>query len=966
LLGFFLPYSTGNEFVLLQNARRDDWRNGERNFDATEYLVQMSLEDRLEKSVPSYSADEYGEIDTLTDGSVELALDSFLHQGLERLLSGRPFHRQQVDLIHVMAMAIHPFTTPQVIPQTAPYLNASGSERPAWIRAQLLMQNPSAQHFQIHYGHRFKIVKLIAEHLVLPVMENDVSADVVGPLLHGALVHLRASLRSFCSAARSKWEAHWAHCALVSIAVQTRNKHIVKDEWDFQLHRMVDDRTDYGCKNCHASNSLSQRLLLSPPEELIFCPHSARGQIMAVFVTQCCSQSRKYQKGNKFLGHALGSLTDAIEWQVDCSTTPVENEADPTTERHSPCLLASLLFAAKHCLYFLSSETKDNDATEDDDDHCGTLIESAIQLLRHSNIGIVREALDLLSVALTHRPAQTTNDYAWMLLETLKTPLVQETEGILVEKVVAVAAQQSAAFASFMYTFLAEKSGGDDQQQETAFRWIAALALNRPSVVAKDTDRLVSLLEKAATTKGVFHLMASLLSLRQVRYFATKEGVANQAVLRAMRRQTRCWDSYQLARHALVTGNFGVAAESYDMILGSSLNEKHFLWISALSKIAKAESSLSSDAAKGIPSASNMLRSALSYLESLNALDAKRQECHTFQIRFLLLRLDFLDLVTILRQLTREMRLTGSGPAKYTRSYLHLQNTVKSFVALSSRYRILNQQHGIRFQYAQSRHSLTALKTLCLFMGLATRAVFSDVLPVQTAKVSICSILKGSSHPMMLLIRRLDELVVQQMDSSLDPLVRAAMMLELIDGIFMVPLPFPIDFLSVKPKCLATLSLSVDPDQASEYGTSSLNAIETYPSLCFNFCATGSIPEAVLTESRLALSTVLLWYHFIYKCPLPEEDVPADDKNDDEGPSVTPKSIEKRLPDLSKFSPVTSSLFSNGRFFVPVQCPPLLEEGMYVVEVKLGAKDAGGSEWEIPVDASSRTLEIRVRHAYST
>jgi hypothetical protein len=54
---------------------------------------------------------------------------------------------------------------------------------------------------------------------------------------------------------------------------------------------------------------------------------------------------------------------------------------------------------------------------------------------------------------------------------------------------------------------------------------------------------------------------------------------------------------------------------------------------------------------------------------------------------------------------------------------------------------------------------------------------------VQSTKVSICSILKASSHPMVLLIRRIDELVVQQMDISLDPLLRAATMLELQEAL---------------------------------------------------------------------------------------------------------------------------------------------------------------------------------------
>jgi hypothetical protein len=106
-----------------------------------------------------------------------------------------------------------------------------------------------------------------------------------------------------------------------------------------------------------------------------------------------------------------------------------------------------------------------------------------------------------------------------------------------------------------------------------------------------------------------------------------------------------------------------------------------------------------------------------------------------------------------------------------------------------------------------------------------------------------------------------------------------------------------------------------------------------------------------------------LWYHFIYQGPLPlEEDIPVDDKIiEEESPSATAEIIEQRLPNLSSFSPVASKLFSNGRFFVNIECPSLLDEGMYVLEMKLGARDISGSEWEIPVDSGSRTtLPIRV------
>ena len=51
---------------------------------------------------------------------------------------------------------------------------------------------------------------------------------------------------------------------------------------------------------------------------------------------------------------------------------------------------------------------------------------------------------------------------------------------------------------------------------------------------------------------------------------------------------------------------------------------------------------------------------------------------------------------------------------------------------------------------------------------------------------------------MVSLVRRLDDLLLQQMDNSVNPAIRAAAMLELLDGILMVPTHFPRDFLMAR------------------------------------------------------------------------------------------------------------------------------------------------------------------------
>ena len=170
-----------------------------------------------------------------------------------------------------------------------------------------------------------------------------------------------------------------------------------------------------------------------------------------------------------------------------------------------------------------------------------------------------------------------------------------------------------------------------------------------------------------------------------------------------------------------VTGNYQVACELYRALLkGSHLNTQHNLWISALANVADAESSLSKDAALGIPAATTSLQGALQYLNCLTPLCQSSGWTFSFQKKLLSLRIDFLDLQTSIRQLIREMRLTGSGPAKRTRSQLHFQNLMKCFDALADRYTMFYRQYGL-FICQQSRTALRTAHAVCRFMARTLR-----------------------------------------------------------------------------------------------------------------------------------------------------------------------------------------------------------------------------------------------------
>ena len=950
-LGFLLPYSTGNDFYLLQNnTERPTSDAVESSMD--EYLLQLPLEERIEKSVTrNLSSNEYGEDPDgcLTDPDVELALDDFVRQ-LGILLQRRPLHREEVDLVHLLAMAIQPSCNPEDC-RASPLF----ADNPSWLRTKRLMEMSAyASQFQIHYGHRLRIVRLVLDCLVLPDGLNESSGDVVAPLLFGSLLHLRTSLHSF--GAHSTRDSVLALAASMAVAAQSRSVRVLmKPEWNFFLNYMLEDWTDYQCAGiCHHGKDRSD----------FFCPHSARGRVLGDFIVRSC-RSRE-DADRMFLLHITVSLTEAIEWQVDCIADKKDegrHDEEKEAALHAPCLLASLLHAASQLFYFQPSLETNYEGNEEDPYRI--LIQSSIRLLRHSDTGIVTESAKLLAHAFSNTKRNAAESYASLLFETIKV-CVNQKMGSRLSTLVSVVSSQSPSFASTLFSFLLEtlrESKQNDAYKDSLYRLLPAISLNCPQTARKDIDIIVSLLNDASLSmQNSQHVTASILSSRLAYFFVDKNDKTQELLSKLIgddRFTNECSSNYQLARLSLQTGNFAVATGIFESLLGkcSSLSELHFIWLSLLGKIAKAESSLSNNGAMGIPDATVELQSAVSYLHSLGLFSSAWKESHDFQRWFLLLRLDFLDLVTVLRQLAREMRLTGSGPAKNTRSLLHLRNVVRGFDALSNRYRTLKQRHGLFFRDCQSGAALDVLRSLSSFMAIATKAVFSEsflsrTTHKDTSKTSQVDVGSKVHHPMTSLLCRLDELVIQplRMD-TVDPIVRAAAILELIDGVLQVPAPIPRDFFVPQPTASCDFRISASPDSFDE----TLVTIESAPMLPCIFYASGHIPRSFLKKSIVPAWTILLWFRLDYSGPLVDDE---DNKDDDAGVLEEPTASALKMPDLSRYSPASTTLFPDGHFFFAVKGPPLTEEGLYRLEARLGCRDARGTEWDVP--ASTRHCIIRI------
>lgn len=981
----------------------------------------------MESTCRNYSANEFGEFDTITDASWALCLDDFVQHGLAPFLEGRPAHLHQVDLLHIIAMAIHPqplsttttaATTP-LIPDTA----ATSHDKHFWKRAKKLILSNHARCFHVNYGRRIKLIHLITRHLVIPPLDPEVPMINGCPLYAGALPHLRASLHAFSVGAMAREHAYWARSAVVSIFNQSRIEWVLKEEWELLIHNMVDDRTQYpGCKHCHQmlryhrfrcihrTINDKQQLAAEYPTMLVFCPHAARGIHLTEILIRTC-ESRRSDVGRDFLYSAFSSLSDAVEWQMHCWKQP--EDAEPLDSEEPSCMLASLLFAAKDFFYFLlPTEELENRKNG----HSGIvdifirrdeLIVCALQLIHHFDASIATEAAELAALAFAYSSQQHIEKYATLLLRSLELaipnmfPLKSKQSSPCrfllssIRKVVSAASRLSPPFAmsftNLMLELLAKEisenekglsadeekdddgkvsmnkeTGIDEKATRTKqgcfLRLLASVSISNPIVTAEKTHVLIALLKGMTERSSQFEAIAALMPCRQARFFEREKSSGYSALLKVTKQMDNRWDLYKIACLSLRTGNFAAASQCYHQILESALSERYFLWVSALANVADSELCLSRFAAKGIPLASTSLRSALSLLQTLKALD--QPDCSDFSLQIMLvsLRLDFLDLLAGLRQLIREMRLTGTGPAQRTRSFLHFQNITRCFDAHARRYWNVYKRYGL-FSCQQSRTSLRTLHTLSRFLARSVRCLFSDTIPLHKKKESWP--VGHSSGDMTLPISRfmhhLEDRLHENMSLGLDPVVRAAVMIELLDGVLLCPAPFPTCFIAVAVLPAGRLYLSPDLEQSA--GADGLCSVGAYPGVSFVFCARGVIPSSFLNKAQLPITAMLLKYRTKYVGPIQEDEHYPEDKQEDEHMADEKEEeegqTERAIARPWDYNSVSTSLLANGTYSFEVACSPIREEGIFSIEVELGCCDIRGGEWEVPVfDRGNVVLQV--------
>ena len=1009
LLAYLLPYSTGMDYYFAQNISAGDERLLG-TFSIEAYIIQMSLEERLEhvaRHCPS--TDRCGDDEfTVLDQDTEIAFGHLLDQ-ITKLLQQRPIHTHQVDLIHLFAIMIYPcHHTEHSISNVVHPTTMENS--PAWVKAVRLMESSIGSTFQIHYGHRRQVVQMISKCVFI----RDGIYDFV-PLYAGALPHLFASLHQFIGrTSESIEDSHDAFIAIVALAVQSRHRssekqddcRIIKSTYDWLISLMMEERLDcrctgYGLRTCASSINSKGRS---------FCTFYSRGEVLSDLIILTCRS--KQAMNAQFLSYVAISLAELIEWQADhwnaklddtgrTDTTNVDNES----KTYSPCLLSSLLFAARQLFYFLESGSSVNQTTYslEDDDPINLLIRSSIAMLQHPDWCVVSAAKELLVQAFVMIPGKEINQHVLPLSHSITVSHEkQNMVGPLMHSLLAVISGRSYSAANSLFNFiltnyqrsLEERSSDVEKQSENALSkeevstWLMIITMNCPLILSKNSGELLSLVAKnALSAESSCLVVESLLYSRLTHYFVndtdTKVGSVVENFLSLTR--TDFWEKYKMGRHALISGHFGQAQMIFRLILNEceSLDTQHYLWISTLERLSDAEATFAkvTDLATckgssiGIPDASTKLYSTVSYMEQLQTMRGSWANSGVFQLHFLLLRLDFMDLVVVLRHLTRERRLTGKSPNKNTRSYWHLQNVVKSFERLACRYHVLYRQFGMCFKHNQSTVSFALLQSLSSFMAVVARMCFSDIFsPGKSAVVKIpyVKVSDDINHPMASLMRRLHELVVEPVigATAIDNRIRAAATLELIDGILLVPFPIPRDFFFPMPSCKPIILISADPNPVYDEYDETLSVIECAPLLGFSFYVSGSIDVDYLKVSRVPVWSIVLWFYLKYVGPLISDDDDNNDltgtdtnMNDDASVVVDSPLNEVPIPDLSAISPAVSKIYSSGQFFFEVECPPLTVEGNYILCSKLGCRDANGNDWEVP--GCYRTVPVQMSRARS-
>jgi hypothetical protein len=834
---------------------------------------------------------------------------------------------EEVDLWHILAMCITPHVNRLEINLPAPYQEHSDAY-PAVQKLYRLAECPTAAYFYIQDEQRKYLVQLLYQYWPKAYYHRFPN-DPPSMAWQCAMAHLKASLGAWEQ--RQFANTHVAH-------VLARLEETWPQTWNTALTQLVsDEKIYYSSKNSEGNGGISykpgkeQRWTLrgvplywerNQPRPLP--PPSGSLHIIRGFVlVNILMEARGRDQYQSHMTVALNSMAEVLEWQLD-------NWTDDGIKKEAPVSdVTAVLLATTGVLFELIDASATREQCKEVYDN---ILHCCIQFLRHPNATVRHYASKVLQNGWSILGLPTAA-FTSVLLTTFRE--IKSTEQRCEWKViVAIVSRSSRPFAKEIAKILE----GNLLQENTL---IPVLTSNQPSTF--EESGLNDALDKATSTKEILSMVAAIVAKRQSFYFDERpSGLEN---LWKYVDKVDSWDNYRMAIFALINGEYNYASHIFEK-LSPMISDKHlYLWMEMLTKVAHGEGLLTKQAALGIRPAGVSLHDTLAYLDEL-----QRQYKHldfSFQIRFLLLRLDILDLVTVLRQILREMRLTLQLPAKGTRTYMYVPTILRCFLKLAKQFMDLDHRFGLLWESQRTPACLASFRDLAFFLAHTTKAAFAPILPTRLSKVTIPDLSSKLLFPMNSLLREFDKLVVRPIISSgsIDTKTLSAGLLQVLDGILMVPIPYPRDFCSALPFVELIWTVRPDSTHIAEMNQSSVDIVETFPLFAPTVCVKGFLRNVI--KLQRSVRSIRLSYEIRYVEPLEE------DSSSKDATMLPPISGETAL-DMDR----------QGQFCACLEVPPLNEEWWYILETFLQCQGGNGRTYSVAVSKEASS-QIRIKNSRS-
>ena len=738
--------------------------------------------------------------------------------------------------------------------------------------------------------------------------------------------------------------------------------------------------------------------------------HKAIGTLMQDLILRF-NGARHYADG-EFTRQALAEMTSSIATILG-KIEESQQEQDTNTTLPSSSVVSSLLDAAKCLFYFLlnrptyaKEQQHDNDNEAMDEDQMleygmkEALFQCTIQLMHIPNQDIIFAASLLLSVGFAYYGDNNREDlerHIMSVYEVIHTHFKEQDKVTrtlkydVFQDVIKVCSRKSVSFAVsvaslFVDTLMKDKS---NKEKDEILSLIAGIAQMQPKAVWTQMDRIVKLLdndkEKDLSETCKSHIIAIIFSCRLSDILPSTEWLSKYKPLACtlLGWTKDGWLLYLLSRHAFCTGNFEIVGEEIikkRLLNQMSCSSRSYLWYTTLLKVAEAESVLQHHGSNAIPDALLSLDVAINTLQSVTSMTG----CSTtFQQHFLLQRKDMLQLCLTVCELSAEIELTNTEGNSHTRRQIHQGNVSKCFYMLANQYSTLLRNYG-SFQCQQSRTALRSIFAICRFLGDSAQKSFCEASSTlqheQYCKASI-QWPKGDAHYVQIdLINKLQSELLGKLNESIQPRIRAESMKEIIDVLCKCSIPYPRCFMSFKRIPKVDICYTIAPPSGSDF-TSTLkvdamqmrevsDVIEVQSGMPFVINISGIIPQKYFEDGSLIFSQIVAFKSITFDGPTTINNEELDElkvnyldvsnvKNDEreEYASELMPTCEHEIHDDDGERKVVLG----SRFFIPVSCEPVLQEGYHYMDIKLYMREIRGGQHCIHLDEESKGVMILCR-----